>query len=65
VFVGEGVRRVKGAPLDVGVRRLATVANAEGVVVKRVPNPRPLDTALRELRHVARARSRCAKGSRQ
>lgn len=51
--------------VDVGVRRLATVADADGNVLERVPNPRPLDTALRELRHVSRARSRCTKGSRQ
>jgi putative transposase len=48
--------------VDVGVRRLATVA---GTVIERVANPRPLDTALRELRRVSRARSRCTKGSRQ
>jgi putative transposase len=56
-----------GSPVgvDVGVRRLATVATAEGVVIEQVANPRPLDSALRELRHVCRARSRCTKGSRQ
>jgi putative transposase len=51
--------------VDVGVRRLATVANQDGTVLEHVPNPRPLETALRELRHVSRARSRCTKGSRQ
>jgi putative transposase len=51
--------------VDVGVRRLATVATADGVVIERVDNPRPLDAALRELRHVSRARSRCVKGSRR
>ena len=51
--------------VDVGVRRLATVANADGMVIERVENPRPLDAALRELRHLSRARSRCTKGSRQ
>ncbi|WP_084020409.1 IS607 family element RNA-guided endonuclease TnpB [Mycobacterium avium] len=51
--------------VDVGVRRLATVANAEGTVLERVPNPRPLDAALKQLRQVCRARSRCTKGSRQ
>ncbi|GAB7144545.1 IS607 family element RNA-guided endonuclease TnpB [Mycobacterium riyadhense] len=51
--------------VDVGVRRLATVADADGTVIEQVPNPRPLDAALRELRHVSRARSRCAKGSRR
>ena len=51
--------------VDVGVRRLATVATADGMVVERVENPRPLDHALGELRHVSRARSRCVKGSRR
>jgi putative transposase len=51
--------------VDVGVRRLATVATANGVVIEQVANPRPLDAALRELVHVSRARSRCAKGSRR
>lgn len=51
--------------VDVGVRRLATVADAAGTVLEQVPNPRPLDAALRDLRHVSRARSRCTKGSRQ
>ncbi len=51
--------------VDVGVRRLATVASAEGTVIECVPNPRPLEAALRELRHVSRARSRCTEGSRR
>jgi putative transposase len=51
--------------VDVGVRRLATVATSDGTVIEQVENPRPLDTALRELRQLCRARSRCTKGSRQ
>jgi putative transposase len=51
--------------VDVGVRRLATVATADGAVIERIENPRPLEAALRELRHVSRARSRCVKGSRR
>jgi putative transposase len=51
--------------VDVGVRRLATVATADGVVIEQVANPRPLDAALRELRHLCRARSRCTRGSRR
>ena len=51
--------------VDVGVRRLATVATADGTVIERVANPRPLDSALRELRRVCRARSRCTRGSRR
>jgi putative transposase len=47
------------------VRRLATVANEDGTVLEQVPNPRPLDAALKELRHASRARSRCTKGSRR
>jgi putative transposase len=50
--------------VDVGVRRLATVADAEGTILEQVPNPRPLDAALTELRLASRARSRCTKGSR-
>jgi putative transposase len=51
--------------VDVGVRRLATVATADGVVIEQVANPRPLDAALRELRQLCRAQSRCTKGSRR
>jgi putative transposase len=51
--------------VDVGVRRLATVAASNGVVIERVENPRPLAAALSELRQLCRARSRCTKGSRQ
>jgi putative transposase len=51
--------------VDVGVRRLATVATTDGTVLEQVPNPRPLDAALAELRHANRARSRCVKGSRR
>lgn len=51
--------------VDVGVRRLATVADVHGTVLERVPNPRPLHAALTQLRRVSRARSRCTKGSRR
>lgn len=51
--------------VDVGVRRLATIAEAAGNVLDWVPNPKPLEAVLKELRHVSRARSRCTKGSRQ
>jgi putative transposase len=51
--------------VDVGVRRLATVADHDGAVLEQVPNPRPLDAALKELRRASRARSRCTKGSRR
>jgi len=44
--------------VDVGVRVLATVADDRGTVLERVPNPRPLEAALKELRHLGRQRSR-------
>ncbi len=51
--------------VDVGVRRLATVATADGAVLEQVPNPRPLEAALTELRHASRDSSRCTNGSRR
>ncbi|CFJ25957.1 Putative transposase [Mycobacterium tuberculosis] len=42
--------------VDVGVRRLATVANEAGAVLEEVPNPRPLDAALKR----ATVRQPCA-----
>ncbi|WP_375001577.1 IS607 family element RNA-guided endonuclease TnpB [Aeromicrobium sp. CTD01-1L150] len=44
--------------VDVGVRVLATVADSDGEIIERVENPRPLETALKELRHLGRERSR-------
>ncbi|HEU5390125.1 MAG TPA: transposase [Streptosporangiaceae bacterium] len=49
--------------VDVGVRVLATVADQHGEVLERVPNPRPLEAALKELRHLSRERSRRPQGS--
>lgn len=51
--------------VDVGVRVLATVASADGTVVERVANPRPLEAALKEPRHLCRERSRRTRGSRR
>ena len=51
--------------VDVGVRTLATVANAEGRVLERVANPTPLANELSALRRLNRQRSRRQKGSRQ
>jgi putative transposase len=51
--------------VDVGVRVLATVASFDGEVIERAPNPRPLETALRELRHLSRERSRRTQDSRR
>lgn len=51
--------------VDVGVRVLATVAGSGGEVLERVANPRPLEAALRELRHLSRKRSRRTPGSRR
>jgi putative transposase len=50
--------------VDVGVRVLATVASPDGVI-ERVPNPRPLEAALRQLRHLSREGSRRTRGSRR
>jgi putative transposase len=50
--------------VDVGVRVLATVANADGRVLERAPNPRPLEGSLKQLRHLGRERSRRTVGSR-
>jgi putative transposase len=49
--------------VDVGVRVLATVASPDGEVIERVPNPRPLEAALKQLRHLCRERSRRTRGS--
>ena len=49
--------------VDVGVRVLATVAGDTGQVLERVQNPRPLEAALKELRHLGRERSRRNVGS--
>jgi putative transposase len=49
--------------VDVGVRRLATVATPDGTVVEVAENPRALDRNLAELRHACRARSRRKPGS--
>jgi putative transposase len=51
--------------VDVGVRVLAIVANSHGEVIERVLNPRPLETALKELRHLSRRKSRRSRGSRR
>jgi putative transposase len=51
--------------VDVGVRVLATIADNTGEVVERVLNPRPLETALKELRHLSRRKSRRSRGSRR
>lgn len=51
--------------MDAGVRVLATVASQHGEVIERVPNPRPLQAALKELRHLSRERSRRTPGSRR
>ncbi len=50
--------------VDVGVRVLATVGSSDGMILERVPNPRPLDAALKEMRHLGRERSRRTQGSR-
>jgi putative transposase len=52
-------------PATVGVRVLATVADQHGEVIERAPNPRPLEAALKELRHLSRERSRRIRDSRR
>jgi putative transposase len=47
------------------VRVLATVASSDGEILQRVPNPRPLEAALKQLRHLCRERSRRTRGSRR
>ena len=59
------VTRRRGSGVDVGVRVLATVAGSGGEVIERVPNPRPLQAALKELRHLSRERSRRTRDSRR
>lgn len=54
---------IVGVDVDVGVRRLATVATPDGGVLEVVANPRALDCHLAELRHACRARSRRQPGS--
>jgi putative transposase len=47
------------------VRILATVASQHGEVIERALNPRPLEAALKELRHLCRERSRRTRDSRR
>jgi putative transposase len=49
--------------VDVGVRRLATVADAGGKIVSVVANPAALEASLAELRRACRSRSRRTLGS--
>jgi putative transposase len=49
--------------VDVGVRRLATVARPDGTVLQVVDNPQPLERHLAEMRRACRRRSRRTPGS--
>ncbi len=49
--------------VDVGVRRLATVATPDGTVIDKVANPHALERNLAQLRRLSRARSRRQPGS--
>ena len=51
--------------VDLGVRRLATVARPDGEIIERVPNPRALNDNLKQLRRLCKDRSRCTRGSRR
>ena len=57
-------RRSSTVGVDVGVRVLATVGTPDGTILERIPNPRALDAALKQLRHLRRERSRRTIGSR-
>lgn len=70
VLIQRPIQPRAGAPesrvgVDVGVRVLATVADQHGEVIERAPNPRPLEAALKELRHLSRERSRRTRDSRR
>ena len=45
--------------IDLGVRRLATVASEDGAILDVVDNPRALESELKDLSRLYRARSRC------
>ena len=45
--------------IDLGVRRLATVASEDGTILESVENPRALESELKDLRRLYRERSRC------
>ena len=45
------------------MRVLAALAGSDGEILQRVPNPRPLEAALKQLRHLCRERSRRIRGS--
>ena len=51
--------------VDVGVRRLATVANGRGEVIARHENPGALESVLDDIRDTDRRRSRCERDSRR
>jgi putative transposase len=51
--------------VDVGARVLATVADTDGTILDRVPNPAPLAQELANLRRLNRQRSRRSPGSRR
>ena len=51
--------------IDVGVRRLATVAAADGTVLERVANPQALDAAVGRLRRLNKKLARAQQGSKR
>lgn len=51
--------------IDVGVRWLAVIADADGDILKRHANPRALDHVLDDIKTASRRRSRCVRGSRR
>ena len=59
-----GPERRSVVGVDAGVHCLAVVAAADGTIVERVENPKPLEAALKQLRRLQRSQSRGQKGSR-
>ena len=51
--------------IDLGVRRLATVASADGSIIDRIDNPKALDDALVTLRRLNKTLARSQPGSKR
>ena len=51
--------------VDLGVRRLATVAALDGTIIERIANPQALNDALERLRHLNKRLARSQKGSKR
>ena len=51
--------------VDAGVHCLAVVADPDGTILERVPNPKALDSVLKQLRVLQRSQARGEKGSKR